>query len=78
MGKWGVTADGDRVSLFLFLFFGAVPRSMWDLSSPTGIEPTLSALKAWSRNHWTARAAPDRVSLDENVFKLTLVMVAQL
>ena len=28
---------------------------MWDLSSPTRMEPAPPALEAWSLNHWTAR-----------------------
>ena len=31
---------------------------MWDLSSPPMMEPTCSALKTQSPNHWTAREFP--------------------
>ena len=30
-------------------------RSMWGLSSPTGIEPAPLALEVWHCNHWIAR-----------------------
>ena len=38
----------------------ATPSSLWDLSSPTGIELTLPALEAQNLNHWTAREVPRR------------------
>ena len=32
--------------------------TQWDFSSPTRIKPQLSAMRAWSPNHWTARELP--------------------
>ena len=40
---------------FLLSFILAAPRFLQDLSSPTGIEPGPSAVRARSPNHWTAR-----------------------
>ena len=42
---------------FFFLFL-AVPYGLWDLSSPTRIEPVPSAAKAQSLNCWTTREFP--------------------
>ena len=41
-----------------FFFFLAVPRSMWDLSSPTRDRTHTPALEVWSLNHWTAMEVP--------------------
>ena len=40
---------------------------MWDLSSPTGIEPVPPALEGRSHNHWTATEVPGPLSLDSGV-----------
>ena len=44
-----------RVCVCVYIYFLAMPRGMWDLSSPTGIEPAPPASKAQSLTHWTAR-----------------------
>ena len=36
----------------------AMQRSLWDLSSPTGIKPATSAVRVQSLNNWTAREFP--------------------
>ena len=36
----------------------AMLRSLWDLSSPTGIKPAPSAVRVQSPNNWTAREFP--------------------
>ena len=42
--------------ILLFYFEGrATLQGMWDLSSPTWIEPSPSAAEVWSPHHWTAR-----------------------
>lgn len=40
---------------FLCLLLFLPQCSMWDLNTPTGIEPPPTALEAWSRHHWIAR-----------------------
>lgn len=40
------------------VFFLAVSRGLWDLSSRPGTEPAPSAVKAQSTNHRTARGVP--------------------
>ena len=47
------------VKLFLFLFL-ATSRGLWDLSSPTRIEPRSPAVETGSLNHWTARKFPNK------------------
>ena len=37
----------------LFFFFFAVPRGLWDLSSPIGDRNQAPEVEAWSLNHWT-------------------------
>ena len=34
-------------------------HGLWDLSSPRGIEPGPSAVKAWSPPHWIVRGFPE-------------------
>ena len=41
--------------LFLCVEGGVAAGDLWDLSSPTGIEPGATAVKAWSSSHWTTR-----------------------
>ena len=41
-----------------------VVHGMWDLSSWQRMEPTPSALGAWSSNHWTTREVPGRERID--------------
>ena len=45
-------------SLSLSFFFFLSLATQWDFSSPTRIKPQLSAMRAWSPNHWTARELP--------------------
>ena len=42
--------------ILLFYFEGRTTlQGMWDLSSPTWIEPSPSAVEVWSPHHWTTR-----------------------
>ena len=43
---------------YSILFFW--PRSMWDLSSRSAIEPVTPAGEVWSLNHWTTREVPKK------------------
>ena len=52
--------DGQEIGSFLsFFFFWTMPSSLWDLSSPLGIETEPLAVKVQSPNHWTAREFPE-------------------
>ena len=39
-------------------FFLALPRGMWDLSSPTRIKPMPPAVEVQSPKRWTTREVP--------------------
>ena len=39
-------------------YFGGSTARLADLSSRPGIEPELSAVQAWSPNHWTTKEVP--------------------
>ena len=46
------------IQLYIYIyiyFFFAVPRGLWDLSSPIGDRNQAPEVEAWSLNHWTAR-----------------------
>ena len=43
------------VYIYIYIFFFAVPRGLWDLSSPIGDRNQAPEVEAWSLNHWTAR-----------------------
>ena len=46
----------NAIQLYIYIyFFFAVPRGLWDLSSPIGDRNQAPEVEAWSLNHWTAR-----------------------
>ena len=47
---FSLTWPGNIQSSFFFL---TIPCSIWDFSSPAGMEPVPPALEAQSLNHWT-------------------------
>ena len=47
----------QKLWVFLFFYFLAVPLGTPGLSPPSRAEPTPPAVEAWSLNHWTAAAA---------------------
>ena len=53
------------ISLSFFFFF-ILPRGMWDLIPPPGVEPVPPALGVWSLNHWSARKVPTVIFKDLN------------
>ena len=59
---WWVVLLGC-VDLERALFFSAVPRSLWDLSSPIRDQTQALAVKVRSPNHWTAREVPGEFPL---------------
>ena len=46
--------DNPQGPIYIYFFF-AVPRGLWDLSSPIGDRNQAPEVEAWSLNHWTAR-----------------------
>lgn len=61
---------------FLLLLFWkgcclATSCSMWEISSPTRIEPVPLAAEAQSINHWTAGEVSDQRGLNESVISLS-------
>ena len=49
---------------FFFFFFFDVPRSSWDLSSPTRDRTRAPEVEAWSPNCWIAREFPRFLTKD--------------
>ena len=48
-------AEATILKVFIMVFFLAVPRGLWDLSSRTTDRTQALAVNAPSPNHWTTR-----------------------
>ena len=61
---------------FLFIYFLAMPCSLWDFSSPPATEPGPLAVRTQSPNHWATKKVPEFFIL--NLISLIPRIVAQM
>ena len=53
--KWKISGETGYIpSLYVQALFLALPRVVWDLNSPTGVEPIPAAVEAQSPHRWTS------------------------
>ena len=64
--------------IFIYLAVLGLSYSTWDLVPWPGIEPGLSALGAWSLNHWTPREVPPYLKVNWFVTLKTFAAIPRL